>query len=137
MADIFVSHSGQDREVAKTLALFLKVQGWTVWWDKTLLKDRDPHTVGMAEVRAAHLVIVIWSKSSVSDAFVMEEAIAARDAGKLFMVSNPDAPPKHIPLPHGKDRPPDASDLMQISMAVSSLMRKRGRQPMPMPKPKD
>ena len=90
------------------------------------MKDQDSRQVGLAEVRDARLVIVIWSKWSASDAFVLEEAIAARDANKLFMVSNPQAPPKHIPLSQGKARPPEVSDPLQISMTVASLIRKAG-----------
>ena len=97
MADIFVSHSEQDRGVAQTLAKLLGGLGWTVSWDKTPLSDDDRDNASMAELVNAQLVIVIWSRSSVSAAFVLQEAIAARDADKLMHVTNSAAPPKPIP----------------------------------------
>src|SRR5438046_1073027 len=116
MADIFVSHSEQDRKVAQTLAEFLEGQGWTVSWDKTTLGSDDRHNVSMAELRSAQLVIVIWSRSSVAAAFVLEEAIAARDTNKLLHITDSEAQPKQIPI-RRKDEPLlDVSDLMQISL---------------------
>jgi hypothetical protein len=129
MADVFVSHSEKDHKVAKALAIFLKAQGWTVWWDVTQSRARDPHKVSMVELGNAEVVIVIWSTSSVSDAFVLQEAIAARDAKKLLHVTNSEAQPKKIPV-HSRNEPMlDASDLMQISLVVSAFMRQRGRRP--------
>ena len=131
MADIFVSHSEQDRGVAQTLAKFLEGLGWTVLWDKTPLSDDGRDNMSMAELAIAQLVIVIWSRSSVFAAFVLQEAIAARDAGKLVHVTNSAAPPKPIPA-HRRNEPVlDAADLMQISLAVSAFMRQRGRRPAP------
>ena len=129
MADIFVSHSKQDRKVAQTVAEFLEGQGWTVWWDKTALSDHDRHNTSMAELGAAQLVIVIWSKSSVSAAFVLQEAIAARDANKLMHVTNSAAQARDIPVRRRNEPLLDASDLLQIALAVSSFMRKRERRP--------
>lgn len=131
MADIFVSHSEQDRGVAQILAKFLEGLGWTVSWDKTPLSDDGRNNASMAELANAQLVIVIWSRSSVSAAFVLQEAIAARDANKLMHVTNSAAPPKPVPV-HRRNEPMlDASDLVQISLAVSAFMRQRGRRPAP------
>ena len=131
MVDIFVSHSEQDRGVAQTLAKFLEGLGWTVLWDKTPLRDDDRHNASMAELANAQLVVVIWSRSSVSAAFVLQEAIAARDANKLMHVTNSAAPPKPVPV-HRRNEPMlNASDLIQISLAVSAFMRQRGRRPAP------
>jgi hypothetical protein len=131
MVDILVSHSEQDRGVAQTLAKFLEGLGWTVLWDETPLRDDDCHNASLAALANAQLVIVIWSRSSVSAAFVLQEAIAARDANKLMHVTNSAAPPKPIPV-HRRNEPMlDASDLVQISLAVSAFMRQGGRRPAP------
>ena len=130
MADVFVSYSEKDRKVAQTLAEVLDGQGWTVWWDKGTLSADDRHGVSMAELGRAHLVVVIWSRSSVSDAFVLQEAIAARDANKLMHVVNSEAQPKHVPVRRRNEPMLDVADLMQTSMAVSTFMRQRGRRPM-------
>jgi hypothetical protein len=129
MADIFVSHSEQDRKVAQSLAEFLEGQGWTVWWDKTALREHEQRNASMAELGAARLVIVIWSKSSVSAAFVLQEAIAARDLDKLMHVTNSAAQARDIPVRRRNEPLLDVFDLLQISLAVSSFMRKRERGP--------
>ena len=33
MADIFISYSQKDRDVATALAAALEARGYTVWWD--------------------------------------------------------------------------------------------------------
>jgi TIR domain len=129
MADIFISHSMRDRDATRTLATILERQGWSVCWDKSVLNDQDVQNARMAELCNAQLVIVIWSKSSASDPFILQEALAARDASKLLHVTNSDAQPKQIPVRRRNEPMLDAIDLMQISMAVASFMRQRGRRP--------
>jgi hypothetical protein len=129
MADIFISHSERDRGLAQDLAAFLEGQGWTVWWDKSPPGNRHARHAGMAELADARLVIVIWSRSSIAAAFVLQEAIAARDAHKLMHVTNSETEPKQIPLRRRNETLLDASDLMQISLAVSAFMRAIGRKP--------
>ena len=36
MADIFISYAKPDWHLALTLSEYLKSEGWSVWWDKSL-----------------------------------------------------------------------------------------------------
>jgi len=130
MARIYVSHSARDRDVAQSLVAFLEGLGWSVWWDKSSQSGYAPSDVRAAELANAELVVVIWSKSSITAPYVLSDAIAARDANKLMVVTHSDEPPKQIPV-RDRDEPSlDAFDHLQISLAVSSFMRRgwRGRQ---------
>ena len=109
MANIFLSHSEQDRDAAQQLAAFLEGQGRTVWCGEA----RD---ASVAEHASARVVIAIWSKASLASPFVLQQAIAARDARKLLQVTR-EVQPKEIPL--RQDGPLlDVSDFLQISLAV-------------------
>jgi len=124
MARIYVSHSGRDRDAAQSLVAFLEGLGWSVWWDKSPQSGYAPSDVRAVELANAELVIVIWSKSSITAPYVLSDAIAARDANKLMQVASSDEPPKQIPM-RDRDEPLlDAFDLLQISLAVSSFMRR-------------
>ena len=123
MVQVLISHAEQDRAVAQRLAAFLEGQGRTVRWGKTPRRDAAPHDSSLAEIAAAKLVIVIWSRSSVAAAFVLQEAIAARDARKLLPVVHSDAQPKAIPVRDANEPMLDVSDLLQISLAVFASIR--------------
>ena len=127
MARIFISHSARDRDSTQILASFLEGQGWSVWWDKGPQSGYARGDVNAAELANAELVIVIWSRSSITAPYVLSDAIAARDANKLMQVTNAEAPPKQIPMGHRDEPVLDASDLLQISLAVSSFMRRDQR----------
>jgi hypothetical protein len=129
MARIFVSHSGRDRDATRSLVAFLEGLGWSVWWDKSPQSGYALSDVRAAEFANAELVIVIWSKSSITAPYVLSDAIAARDANKLMQVTNSDEPPKQIPIRHRDEPLLDAFDLLQISLAVSSFMRRGWRGP--------
>jgi TIR domain-containing protein len=129
MARIYVSHSARDRDVTRSLVAFLEGLGWSVWWDKSPQSGYAPSDVRAIELANAELVIVIWSKSSIAAPYVLSDAIAARDANKLMQVTNSDEPAKQIPMRLRDEPLLDAFDLLQISLAVSSFMRRgwRGR----------
>jgi hypothetical protein len=129
MARIYVSHSARDRDVTRSLVAFLEGLGWSVWWDKSPQSGYAPSDARAIELANAELVIVIWSKSSIAAPYVLSDAIAARDANKLMQVTNSDEPAKQIPMRLRDEPLLDAFDLLQISLAVSSFMRRgwRGR----------
>jgi hypothetical protein len=124
MARIYISHSARDREATRSLVAFLEGLGWSVWWDKSPQSGYAASHMRAAELANAELAIVIWSKSSITAPYILSDAIAARDANKLMQVINSDDPPGQIPM-RARDEPPlDAFDLLQISLAVSSFMRR-------------
>ena len=84
MADVFISYSQKDRDVAKRLADFLNDCGYDVWWDYELVggtKFRDKVKEELARARAA---IVIWTPDSVESDWVVEEAEEAKQSHKLI-----------------------------------------------------
>ena len=122
MAQIFISHTEQDRAVAQRLATFLEGQGRTVYWHRDQRSGSAPHDASMAELASAEVVIVVWSKSSVAAPFVLQEAVAARDTHKVMHVVNSDAQARIIPVRRPGEPMFDASDMLQISLAVFSLV---------------
>ncbi len=87
MADIFISYSREDRDVAQTLAELLQSQGHQVWWDWNLIGGSNFRAEIRKQLDAADKTIVIWSPRSVVSAFVLDEASVGRRQGKLIPVS--------------------------------------------------
>jgi TIR domain len=116
MADIFISHSEKDRDVARQLATFLEGQGRTVWWDAHSVQDAERGEVSMAELDYARAVIVIWSRSSLGSPFVLQQAITAREARKLVQVTY-GIRQEQSPLRQASPML-DSADLLQIALAV-------------------
>jgi hypothetical protein len=87
MADIFLSYSREDRAAVEPLGEQLAAAGYSVWWDKQLtgggrfLKETE------AELNAAKVVLVVWSKTSIESHWVADEASAGRDTGRLLPIS--------------------------------------------------
>lgn len=124
MAHIFISHTEHDRAVAQRLAAFLEGQGRTVYWHKDQRSAAAPHDASMAKLASAKVVIVIWSKSSVTAPFVLQEAVAARDAHKVMHVVNSEAQARIIPVRRPGEPMFDALDMLQISLAVYSFVKR-------------
>jgi TIR domain len=80
MADVFISHSERDREVADQLAAFLLGIRRSVWWAPDPADDLDMTSIRASELFAARVVVVLWSKAAFISPFMLHEAIAARDA---------------------------------------------------------
>ena len=74
MSDIFISYGSEDRGKAKDIADALKQQGFSVWWDRSILPGETFDTVIEDALDAAKCVIVLWSKTSVSKEWVRTEA---------------------------------------------------------------
>lgn len=74
MADIFLSYASEDRDKAETLAAALERQGWTVFWDRTILAGKRFMKVIDEELSQAGCVVAMWSAISVEKDWVLEEA---------------------------------------------------------------
>lgn len=86
MASIFLSYARDDAAKAVRVAEALGAAGHSVWWDKQIgAGSRFSKEIDRA-LRAAELVIVLWSKSSIDSAWVHDEAAAGRDSGRLVPV---------------------------------------------------
>jgi hypothetical protein len=123
MADVFISHSERDRDVADQLAAFLLGIGRSVWWDPDPPSGIDMRTVRAAELAVARVVIVLWSKSAFISPFVLHEAIAAREANKVLHVKTDDIQPRQVPVRRQGEPLLNASDLAQIAVALSPHFR--------------
>ncbi|HEY9198661.1 MAG TPA: TIR domain-containing protein [Gammaproteobacteria bacterium] len=86
MSDIFLSYASEDVTRAAILAHALEHQGWSVWWDRSILPGKVFDTVIEAELSAARCVIVLWSAPSVASRWVRAEAGEALDKGRLIPV---------------------------------------------------
>jgi hypothetical protein len=86
MSDIFISYSSEDRGKAKDIAEALKRQGFSVWWDRSILPGETFDTVIEDALDAANCVIVLWSKTSVSKGWVRTEASDGKQRGILIPV---------------------------------------------------
>ena len=71
MADIFISYSETDRDLVLRLSAYLKSEGWSVWWDKSLGAGDAYRDEIMKQLASARAVIVIWSEKSIKSDWVM------------------------------------------------------------------
>jgi hypothetical protein len=94
MAEVFISYSRADRNVAEAIARELQQLGIEVWWDHDLLGG-DDYRRRIADLLArTQAAIVVWSRRSVDSQWVINEAAAARDRKVLLPVTiDGEAPP--------------------------------------------
>lgn len=74
MADIFLSYSRVDRPTAQIIAEALETEGFSVWWDKILRAGQTYDEVTETMLRESHVVIVLWSQTSVKSTWVRAES---------------------------------------------------------------
>jgi hypothetical protein len=84
MADVFISYSQKDRDVAQGLADFLDDCGYDVWWDYELIGGVQFRNKIKEELTKAKSAIVIWTPNSVESDWVIEEADEAKQGHKLI-----------------------------------------------------
>jgi hypothetical protein len=84
MADIFISYSRKDHDIARGLADFLDSCGYQVWWDPELVGGEKFRSRIKEELTKAKAAIVIWTPNSVEADFVIEEAEEAKQSRKLI-----------------------------------------------------
>jgi hypothetical protein len=100
MADIFISYSKKDRNLAKQLADFLQGQlSLTVWWDTSLVagdqfRDEIKRQLGLSKA-----VLVVWTVNSIDSKWVQDEADEALRCQKYIPLYNETINPGNdIPL---------------------------------------
>jgi formylglycine-generating enzyme required for sulfatase activity len=74
VSDIFLSYASPDRPRVKPLVDALRQQGWSVWWDRTILPGKTWDQVIEAALDDARCVIVLWSRASIQSHWVRTEA---------------------------------------------------------------
>ena len=84
MASIFLSYARDDLPAATRIAAALESAGHSVWWDQHLSAGSRFSKEIDAALRAADLVVVLWSRSSIESAWVQDEAAFGRDHDRLL-----------------------------------------------------
>ena len=87
MADIFISYSRTDRGRIEKLASALEGEGYSVWWDHLIEGGVRFAAKIEREIAESKAVIVAWSARSIGSEWVLDEASAAKSAGKLIPIS--------------------------------------------------
>ena len=93
MAQVFLSYSRKDADVAKTIATALVENGHVVWWDKHISGGSKFSAEIEQALEAAELVIVLWSTNSVASPWVLDEAAEGRDTDRLIPIALDDCKP--------------------------------------------
>jgi hypothetical protein len=86
MVDIFLSYAREDEARIRPLAAALEAQGWSVFWDRRIPAGASWRDHIAEALQTAACVVVVWSRHSVSSAWVIEEAEDGQHRGKLIPV---------------------------------------------------
>jgi TIR domain len=121
MADIFVSYSSKDADIANALASDLQAGGFSVWWDTSLIAGEKFPDVIARELDKAQAVIVIWSPESVKSDWVRWEATRAHDRGVLIPIMTSGVRVRDIPAPFSILRTELRSNRDGIFAALANL----------------
>jgi len=124
VADIFISYSKQDQEQARLLAAFLEAEGYSVWWDESLLGGENFRKLIMTELGRARAAIVIWTESSIHSDWVMSEAGRAHADRKLIPVKARGLSYKDVPPPFDNMHIENADDRDKILAAITAQLAK-------------
>lgn len=87
MADIFISYSHLDRDVARSIADLLTTLGASVWWDRELIAGDAFEEVIQRELSTTGCAIVLWTKNSLGSRYVRDEAGVIADKRKLIPIA--------------------------------------------------
>ena len=84
--DIFISYRREDRTLAESLAKRLTDGGLRVYYDIQLEHGQDFADELDARIRAARLVVVLWTEAAVASSWVRREARFAAELDRYFPV---------------------------------------------------
>jgi len=129
MADIFISYSKEDREQARLLAAFLEAEGYSVWWDASLLSGENFRKLIMTELGRSRATIVIWTERSIHSDWVQSEAGRAHADRKLIPIKSKSLSYKDIPPPFDNMHIESADDREKILAAITAQLAKPDVQP--------
>jgi TolB-like protein len=86
MPSVFVSYAREDVAKAKAIACALEEASLDVWLDERMHSGSEYSREIEDALRNASSVVVLWSKASVDSPWVRDEAVEARDSGRLVPV---------------------------------------------------
>jgi len=84
--DIFLSYARQDVDSARQFVQLFEKQGWSVFWDRTVLAGQNWRDVIEERLEGCRTVVVLWTQQSRDSRWVREEAERAARAAKLIPV---------------------------------------------------
>jgi tetratricopeptide (TPR) repeat protein len=87
MAKVFLSYDRDDGDRARQFASALEKAGHKVWWDLHVHGGAQFSKAIEEALKAAEVVVVLWSANSVESAWVRDEAAVGRDTGRLVPVA--------------------------------------------------
>ncbi|WP_310469133.1 TIR domain-containing protein [Sphingomonas sp.] len=131
MSDIFISYARSTEPQARVIADALKAHGYEVWRDDELPAHRAYGDVIEERLKAAKVVVVLWSADAAKSQWVRSEADAARGAGTLVQATLDGTVP---PLPFnqiqcadlcGWGGEPDSSGWRKVAASVAALAGQR------------
>ena len=94
MSSLFISYARDNEAAAERLVHALECAGHQVWWDRHLPGGVEYSRAIEAALRDSDKVLVLWSDQAVESAWVRDEAVVARDGGKLVPLTiDGSAPP--------------------------------------------
>ncbi len=129
MADVFISYSKADRDLALKLSALLESYGYTTWWDTSLEPADKYRDKIMGELDAARAVISIWTENSVKSDWVRAEAGRARGQNKLIPVKASGVEYGDIPLPFGEMHTEPLDNEEVVLGAVKELLERPQEKP--------
>jgi hypothetical protein len=86
MADVFLSYTHSDQKIAELVAHRLAESGWATWWDRELLAGERYRTETQHQLDDARCVLVLWSKAALTSRWVLDEADAGANNGRLVQI---------------------------------------------------
>jgi len=86
MAHLFISYSRADRPFIEKLSGVLEDAGHSVWWDRHIRGGAAFANDIETQLEKSDAVIVIWSSDANKSDWVKDEAVYARDKGKLIPI---------------------------------------------------
>ncbi len=135
MADVFLSYSRQDLAAAERIARRLQAQGFSVWWDQSLIAGEAWNETLSQRLKSAKAIVVLWSAASWASRWVQAEAYDGYQR-RILVAARLDevavGPPYNIV--HTADlRAPDGET--RLIEGVDRLLRGEAADPAPQPQP--
>jgi hypothetical protein len=100
VADVFLSYNHEDRELVQAIADGLKAAGVDIYFDRKLAPGQSWVQELDQQLNSAHVVVVAWSRNSISSRNVLAEAARGFDRDALApVIIDPELEPRSLPNP--------------------------------------
>ncbi|HEV8408002.1 MAG TPA: toll/interleukin-1 receptor domain-containing protein, partial [Sphingomicrobium sp.] len=88
-SDVFISYKAEERKRLVPLVEAFQAEGFSVWWDQHIGGGTNWREEIESHLDAARVVIVVWSKRSISPEgrFVRDEAAQAQETGRYLPIT--------------------------------------------------